>query len=611
MRDQDKDTQLENTHAALYLYRELRSEAVRVLLPFAEVAQSPTRLQSFVAALHLGLKQHFRGNVDHLQIMHYSEPVGVSDLRRQYLVFMDTVPGGTGYLRDLLSEPQNFEQMLRAAYQVLADCSCQHEPDKDGCYRCLYAYRESYRLEETSRRSAMETLEAVLERWESLERLPDNETLSHTDINALFDSELERLFIEVLGNTRGCALATQHINSKPGYVLAVKHAGTKRITRWSIEPQVDLDATSGVVAASRPDFFMRCLSEGTDVRPMAVFLDGFEHHANIADDDTRKRFALLKSGRFNVWSLGWKDLPKADFKPDSLLEAWFEQPCSDSAASLFDQIASRVERSTFAQQREITETPSFHLFVEYLSAPIDRLRSLAWYAQSRLFGLIDQQASRQPEETLQSVGTWIPIPWQESHFDQDVLVGSREFSVGAVMAVASLPKASITNGSFDKDAALCLMLDDRETDTPAYKDAWHRFWSASNVMQFLPHFLPTSRSGIEKAVYAEIIEAQSSQEDDIAGTTSAAWAEAYEFSPFQADLQTLEKREVPAPKIGIDIQDDSSKVIASLEWAWLNKKVGFGEVSDAEKEILQEMGWTIVSELTSDTLEQLVFALSQ
>ena len=136
-------------------------------------------------------------------------------------------------------------------------------------------------------------LSAVLERWDSLERLPENENLSHTDINALFDSELERLFIEVLGNTRGCALATQHINGKPGYVIAVKHASTGRITRWSIEPQVDLDAASGVVVASRPDFFMRCLSEGADVRPMAVFLDGFEHHADIADDDTRKRMLTV------------------------------------------------------------------------------------------------------------------------------------------------------------------------------------------------------------------------------------------------------------------------------------------------------------------------------
>lgn len=611
MRDKDKDTQLENMYAALYLYRELRSEAVRVLLPFAEVAQSPTRLQSFIAALHLGLKRYFRGNVDHLQIMHYSEPVGISDLRRQYLVFMDTVPGGTGYLRDLLSDPKNFEQMLRAAYQVLADCSCQHEPDKDGCYLCLYAYRESYRLDETSRRSALETLSSVLERWESLERLPENESLSHTDINALFDSELERLFIEVIGNTRGCALATQHINGKPGYVLAVKDSSTGRITRWSIEPQVDLDTASGIAAASRPDFLIRCLSEGDEVRPMAVFLDGFEHHADIADQDTRKRFALLRSGRFNVWSLGWKDLPKVDFKPDPLLEEWFEQPCSNSAASLFDEIATRLERPTFAQHREITGTSSFQLFVDYLGAPVDRSRGLAWYAQSRVFGLIDQQASHQPDETLQSVGTWVPIPWQENHFEQSVLVGSRDLSDGAVTAVASMPTDSIADGSFETETALCLMLDDRETDTPHYKKAWHRFWTTCNVMQFLPHFLPTSRSGIEKGVYAEIIEAQSSQEDGIDAATSAAWAEAYEFSPFQADLQVLEKREVPAPEIGIDIQDNSSKVVATLEWAWVVQKVGFGEVSNSEQEALQAMGWTVVSDVTSDALEQLVVALTQ
>src|SRR5690606_7870282 len=127
MRSKPRDEQLEESFPALYLYRELRSEAVRILLPFAEVAQSPVRLQSFIAALYLGLKLHFRGNVNHLQITHYSEPVGASDLRRQYLVIMDTIPGGTGYLRELLSAPRQVESMLRAAYAVLDGCECRHD----------------------------------------------------------------------------------------------------------------------------------------------------------------------------------------------------------------------------------------------------------------------------------------------------------------------------------------------------------------------------------------------------------------------------------------------------------------------------------------------------
>src|SRR5690606_37401222 len=174
--------------------------------------------------LYLGLKLHFRGNVNHLQITHYSEPVGASDLRRQYLVIMDTIPGGTGYLRELLSSPRQVESMLRAAHAVLEGCECRHDAGKDGCYRCLNASRDSFRLPDTSRRSALETLTNLLERWDRLAPLPDDEPLDHTDVNALFDSELERLFIEVLANSRGCSLATQQVNGKPGYVLAVKQA---------------------------------------------------------------------------------------------------------------------------------------------------------------------------------------------------------------------------------------------------------------------------------------------------------------------------------------------------------------------------------------------------
>ena len=72
-----------------------------MLLPLADLG-SESQLHSFVAAFQLGLKTRYGGKVDHLRTLVYSEPDQEHEhIRRQYLVLYDTVPGGTGYLKDL------------------------------------------------------------------------------------------------------------------------------------------------------------------------------------------------------------------------------------------------------------------------------------------------------------------------------------------------------------------------------------------------------------------------------------------------------------------------------------------------------------------------------
>jgi DEAD/DEAH box helicase domain-containing protein len=63
----------DNFVETLYLYRELQSEAIRILLPVTSFAGSDRKLHSFIAAVNLGLKLKFRGSVDHLQTWHRFE----------------------------------------------------------------------------------------------------------------------------------------------------------------------------------------------------------------------------------------------------------------------------------------------------------------------------------------------------------------------------------------------------------------------------------------------------------------------------------------------------------------------------------------------------------
>jgi len=85
-----RDEKKERT-GSLFLYRELRSEAIRLLLPVSEF-QLEEKRASFKAALHLGFRRKFQGDPQHLQIKAQSEPVPGGG-RRRYLIVFDSVPG--------------------------------------------------------------------------------------------------------------------------------------------------------------------------------------------------------------------------------------------------------------------------------------------------------------------------------------------------------------------------------------------------------------------------------------------------------------------------------------------------------------------------------------
>ena len=85
----------------LFLYREFHTEVLRLLIPETTSVGTKVKTQSFTAAFMLGMKEYF-GNVDHLRAAVCEVPVQEGDYRKQYLVIYDSVPGGTGYLKQLM-----------------------------------------------------------------------------------------------------------------------------------------------------------------------------------------------------------------------------------------------------------------------------------------------------------------------------------------------------------------------------------------------------------------------------------------------------------------------------------------------------------------------------
>ena len=75
--------------------------------------------------------------MDHLRATVSEVPVPDADYGKQYLVISDSVPGGTGYLKQLMHEKNALIEIFEKALQVMENCSCKEDPQKDGCYHYI------------------------------------------------------------------------------------------------------------------------------------------------------------------------------------------------------------------------------------------------------------------------------------------------------------------------------------------------------------------------------------------------------------------------------------------------------------------------------------------
>jgi DEAD/DEAH box helicase domain-containing protein len=292
----------------LFLYREFNTEVLRLLVPATTMDSSSVKMESFVAAFMLGMKEYF-GNVDHLRATVSEVPVPDADYRKQYLVIYDSVPGGTGYLKQLMHEKNALIEIFEKALRVMENCSCKDDPQKDGCYHCLFAYRQSQHIGNISRAAAIRMLKSILSGKDKIEVI---NKINDIPVNPLFDSELEQRFMEAVRLKVGAANVSDTIrNGKHSYYMKLDELV------WEIEPQVLLDAGEGVKVTSKPDFVFWPINAAGHL-PVAVFTDGFLYHKDIVADDTVKREAIRRSGNFRVWSLSYKDVqsvfaPQGDY----------------------------------------------------------------------------------------------------------------------------------------------------------------------------------------------------------------------------------------------------------------------------------------------------------
>ena len=581
----------EQVESACYLYREFNSEAIRMLLPVA-TQEVDLNTHSFLAALDLGLRKYFHGDPGHLLTTTYDEPIPGSDARKRYLVLYDGVPGGTGYLKELMREPENLMKVFELAHGVLTNCECRNDPEKDGCYRCLLAYRGRHDQENTSRSAAMRMLSQILAHRGELK---STERLSQIRLNRLLESELEARFIEALRRTRPGEperqLTNQVVNGKQGWYLRTPGGS------YLVEPQVPLGPEDRISVPSIADFVIRPERPGDEELPIAVFTDGFEYHADPQSGnmrvgiDTAQRMAIARSGRFHVWSLTWDDV-ESQFReqPDNM-----DQPTPGHAGKL-DRALGVMDPANRTAWSRVCEKGSF----EWLVFRLDAGRSLNWGQHGRLWlaAMLDGQDCDGP--ALDAARGALLDPQNAEWAESASIPQGTGWKCGVLRTGSPLLAAGLVRADAQRlrqmeglSAALRLFDEAAASDRAAWKRTWRAWLRLFNILQFANAAEFVATSGLREGLYDSLLGLEVPRvRDQAPGGLAALLADVDVSLRPLVQAVAAAGRTLPSP--GFELVGGDGAIAGTAELAWERAKIVV--LMDHEVEYLERFvgqGWTV------------------
>lgn len=419
--------------------------------------------------------------------------------------------------------------------------------------------------------------------------------ISSIPVNPLFESELESRFWEAIRLKVGAANISDTVrNGKHSYYLKLEHSA------WELEPQVSLGPSNGVSVPCKPDFvFWPVAAPGH--KPLAVFTDGFLYHKDIVSDDTIKREALRRSGQFRVWSLSFKDVqnvftPQGDYATSVL--AVEKMPLG--------KVMYRSEvRKLHAEVLDPVKLSAFDLLIAYLNLPD---AETIFHAQAHAYALSlldpafikNNAAFDQWHQVFQDVN-------DQLHFtDSSFRFGLTAYGAWVPRAVNShlALYAGISAASMKADGAVtvfAVLNDDKNSRTDKYEPEWNGFWQFFNLMQFASEFAAVSSTGLRRMDYLALPVSQSScSSAEASSTPDSGWNSIGELL-FDEDAKAFaalaQKSGIPAPAedfIGFEAAGADGNVIATIEIAWPDKKLGFMTFEQSiDREKMEHLGWKI------------------
>lgn len=568
----------------IFLYREFASEGIRLFLPEVGFAESKEALLSFISALELGLSKRFKGAVAHLRIATDVRMAADSESARTYLVIYDSVPGGTGYLKELMRDPAPLFEVFSLAATALNICTCNQDDTADGCYRCMYRYRNSHERQAISRTVAQKLLAQILEHRTELKPVSN---LSQQTDNSLLESTLEKRFLEALRREHAgvtFTLKDKLIGGKHGYLV---QAGSRR---WRLELQVTLGERDGVVVPCKPDFVF-WPDDGVDDVPVAVFTDGWLYHKHTVAEDLAKRMAVAKSGRFAAWTLTWDDVDAAlrpEAAPDST--TWDELLIEPA-----DQVVTRL-----CEAQGIASLAAFHRLSPFLQLH-RRLAEGRHDALRRLAGVLGAAMSVPPGDDAALQG-FKQGAFRRRLDDYGLLPdthlhrwGHRSWSAVAQWLAGLSPEQlqQWMTGQAAVSAEPVVLVQWQPGDVPEVdlQRRWRHLWQCLNLLLPLRHLWAghdemAGLPGLQASPALRLAEQ----------TFDSHWQTVLELaSPdMQAWLLALAHAGTPVPEVGFELIDERGRVLAEAELAWPSLKIAV-LLLDYQDDTpgFETQGWTV------------------
>ena len=591
------------------LYREFRSESIIFFLPIHSHSSS-----SLIAAIELGLQKEFEGQLSHLRIHSGKYPIGKTKELSECLVLYDTVPGGTGYLKNLMSDSNRIRGIFESARDALLNCKCQYDLKKDGCYKCVYSYHRQRELNKSSRLDALKSVEQILPSLENLEEHPEG--LAKIEVTNTPSTPLERNFITELSRTivdkQQNHVRQDIVNGKLGYVL---NTGGHI---YFIETQVNLNDYHGVSVPSKPDFVIRAARNQIEQRPIAIFTDGFKFHRDITSQDVVKRMALLNAG-YLVWSLTWQDVDQNDESdtPNLMIGA--------DNGHLMKPLRKYLDQEWgCAEIRKKLNSPPLELLIHFLRNPDLELWRKATFTQ--LLKVFDK--------------TKMTLDLTREHFDQAADSTLPEFlaklikldtSNSAVGGTGSWCEGkdhmfnffvklnlsnltSVTTNNMltnDMRAVVQLLPYSESMDQESFKLTWRGVLWLMNRLQFLQNAW-WSHSLKEDDEFYDRFEDHNLYLDEFEEDTDVReeWEFVQDCVRIKDEVMVeLRNRNVPVPEPFFELVDADDKVDAQVELAWPEQKIALFLQPDEDFKKFLKAGWNAFLMTDYSLVDRLVNSL--
>jgi len=597
----------------LYLRHELRTQAIRLLLP-ETCATSVSEQIAIKAAVLLGVREDLGGDPQHLEVA--TVPVrGRAGESRFHLVLYDTVPGGTGYL-DQYATTDGLFKVLALAWRVLESCSCEATA-KDGCHRCVHSVLPSGDIPDSSRKASLAAVVDLLDAYhdensiETIDRLDDIavEMRSESVLEANFRSYLTDWVSSVHGTTVSSLGTGGFMNLR----ISVPSYRDGEILTWDVKAQRRTKDTT-------PDYTFDLRSGSGDGARIDLYLDGHEFHStsgerNRTADDARYRTRLRENGSL-VWSLSWQDVEDASTvlrnPARAIDETWMDTALRQALTTGIDD-----------PRRKLLWGNPVDLLMGILRDPFALLWADGAATISRAL-LVGQGGNRH------GVNPPLAVTRHRLRNVTGVLLSggttdnSSQPQVGAAFrqGLSGLPMVLMADaGSPDPEASLSavIRLDDREEAvvSDGHKERWQDWLRWSNVLQMLvvvpgasaqagrafimdtttadllssiPIPLAEKPEAVDETPSADAAPAGFDREETSSNTSQQEqqekWNEAFELIDPEVEplLDQLHQRGAPCPLVGEEIDDGRALWPVELWWQELNVAVVPGSQAEIETE---------------------------